>query len=208
MTLVAVVPCRYDAAHELREALIERGFDGVYTMTDEGLGPAYLKAWDYIAKDAPEALAVHIDVGHDPSETGHLVAAYERWSDDIVIGSRFCAGGAHTGNRKRKVASKLASRACSWAVLHDFHDWSSGLRTYSPHARQVLRDYPFTTRGHAWQIEALWAGWQRGLQVREVPIHYKAGHTSLNRQRAWEACRLLQKMVWSSPPSSVMRLTP
>src|SRR5581483_9172553 len=77
-----------------------------------GLGRAYLDAFRY-ALDAGAELVVELDCdfSHDPADVPRLVAATAQ--SDVVLGSRYVAGGASTGLGPLR---RLVSRAgCAYA---------------------------------------------------------------------------------------------
>lgn len=158
-----------------------------------GLGSSYREAWEQI----PTTWHVlHIDAGgsHDPYEARDMIdLAAEGF--DCVIGSRFTLNGKHLGSRRRRWSSKLASSALNLISLGDIGDWTSGFRVYSPRAREILRNVEFTTWGHAWQIEALWALRNQGMRVVEHGITYRPSGSHLSSQRVSEAFKLYWRLA-------------
>lgn len=201
MKFHAIVPARYDTGDDLDRlgAELISFCDAVQVRTEPGLGPSYLAAWKTLADDE---YALHVDVGHDPADALDVTDAMFDMNVDIVIGSRFCPGGTHRGNWQRKQTSKAAAFLCNLLTFYNVADWTSGLRCYSPRARDVLSRCDYQSTGHAWQMESLWYAKAAGLRVVEVPIHYVAGHSSLNRARIMEAVKLWQQMLWAPPASS------
>lgn len=196
--VVATIPCRYDdfeTAQRLRCMLIDGGCAEAMLTTKAGLGPAYLSMWHDADRRFPQAYVMHVDVGSHPRDSW-LRVLYQARAEraDIIIGSRFCPGGLHLYNWRRKWTSRAASAALSTITGTDYTDWTSGLRAYSPKARSVLANHRFQTEGHAWQIEALWVAHQEGLKIVEVPIDYHAGNSSLSWARVKEALKLFRQM--------------
>ncbi len=137
-----------------------------------------------------------IDAGgsHDPWEARSLV---DHATADVTIGSRFCYGADYLGRPNRRRLSKVAARMMNVATGWDIKDWTSGLRVYSPKARAILAEHQFRTKGHAWQIESLWALKSAGLSVVEVPITYTAGRSHMDAERAREALGLWARIALS-----------
>lgn len=103
---------------------------------------------------------------------------------DLVIGSRFVPGGAHSGARR------FLSRA--YARLHrtkggPVKDPTSGYRVYSKAAMAYLRTREFKCHRHAFQAEVLTYAHRKGMTIEEIPITYKAGDSSLNPYAVIEA---------------------
>lgn len=139
---------------------------------------------------------VTFDAGgsHNPYEVPGLLAAHSTRRVDILIGSRFVAGGryfAPTRRYWRAAASRIAATACNlkagqprrWHV----RDWTSGLRAYSRDAADLLLSMPYRAQMHGWQIEVLDWALQLNLNVQEYPITYTAGRSSFSAAIAREA---------------------
>lgn len=159
-----------------------------------GLGRSYRAGWEHVD---PDWYLVHIDAGgsHDPAELYPMLDLADE-GFDVVIGSRFCAGGKHLGGRRRRFTSKIAAGALNTIYGYpNIHDWTSGYRVYSPRARRLLRDHTFTTSGHAWQIESLWVLRQAGMRVVEHPITYHSSVSQLSTGRVKEAASLWWKLA-------------
>lgn len=142
-----------------------------------GIGPAVMSGWRQ-ALGAKRVVVLDAGGSHDPAEVGRLLAV----EADIVIGSRFVRGGRYLGGRWwRRWGSRLAAVACNLAQSGPWlHDWTSGYRVYSAKALEALRRPAYTATMHAWQIETLGVARDTvGLTIREVPITYRAGASSL-----------------------------
>ncbi len=142
------------------------------------------------ALDNNATRVIVMDAGgsHRPSDIPRLLAA----EADIVIGSRFVAGGQYHGRSWRRVCSQVMALLCNLAQPgKQVHDWSSGFRCYSVEAIGQLLAVHYKSDMHAWQIEVL--GWARRLHlsVEEVPIQYTAGHSSLSWDGALRALNIL-----------------
>ena len=166
----------------------------VINCRQPGLGYAYWTAWGRIPDDW---YVGHIDAGgsHDPQDLVDMVdiAAWNGY--DLVIGDRFGLGGEHHGTWRRRVSSQLAAWMMNLISQAHFNDWTSGLRIYSPRAREVLSQHTFTTEGHAWQIESLWVCRQAGLKICEVPIVYRPSTSHLSAKRVREAIGLWWRLA-------------
>jgi len=167
---------------------------GAETFVDlsiTGIGPCLLAG---LAKLRGMQVTV-IDAGG--SHSPEAIPFMDMVDADVVIGSRFVPGAKYEGRPIRKNLSRLYSKFCSVKTTYDIKDWTSGFRTYSPLAvRQVLARPP-TARMHGFQPQALAACLAGGLKVREYPITYRAGRTSMNRHVAAEATRVLGRLSCS-----------
>jgi len=152
-----------------------------------GIGPALVDLWKIAYEEGYDAV-VQIDAGgsHYPPDAKRLVRALEE-GVHVVVGSRFIEGSWYTGRPLRKRLSQLASRKLNEVTGFEFTDWTSGFRVFSREALWSLARDCYKTKMHGWQIEVLHLAAWLGLDVREVPIRYAAGRSSLNWRIAWEA---------------------
>lgn len=159
-----------------------------------GLGPSYLKAWELVPDDWA---ILHMDAGgsHDVADAYVAVDLVYMEQADIAIGSRFLSDSDYHGKRLRGFCSRRMADACNLLVTQHVHDWTSGLRCYSPVAREAITDHTFRTSGHAWQIEALWVALRGGCVAVETPIRYESSTSQLSTGRAIEAVKLLGWMA-------------
>lgn len=162
---------------------------GAETFVDleaSGIGPAIMLG---LAHLRGSRVAV-IDAGgsHDPYD----IPMMAHHSADVVIGSRFVPGAHYTGRPGRSWASRAYARACNRATGAEIRDWTSGFRIYSSKALSAILDARPPQKGHAFQPAALRVCLKRGCTVAEYPIRYRAGRSSMDRHRAWEAVQTLR----------------
>lgn len=159
-----------------------------------GIGPSLMEGWRSALGNGANTV-IQIDAGgsHDPDAVHLLLAALS--NADMVIGSRFCDGAMYIGNPRRRFLSKLAAHMCNNRQgLPRFSDWTSGYRAFTRTAIDVLLDDgEYRATMHGWQIEVLRKAIRHKLTVVEVPITYRAGRSSFNRQIAREAFQ-----VWAT----------
>lgn len=189
--LRAVVVDEYSEDDTVRRALTAGATIVMPPEGVRGIGPSLLEGWKKaLAMGATRIVQVDAGGSHDPADVAGLLEAAE--TAEVVIGSRFCPGARHTGNRKRALFSRLAALACNLAQPGARHsDWTSGYRVFSADAARRLLAQRYTARQHGWQIQVLAHAGALGLRIAEVPIRYRAGRSSFNRRVAWEAF-----MVW------------
>lgn len=160
----------------------------------DGLGAAYMAAWDVIPWTHS---IVHVDAGgsHSPDDIAAVVDATRSSGCDVVIGSRFADGGSHEGGWKHRSLSRTAASVSNVLSNKPVRDWTSGLRGYSQAARKAITGHRFVCEGHAWQIEALDVCLRKGLTVREVPIIYRPSSSQRGIGRTLEAFRAWEGML-------------
>ena len=137
-----------------------------------GLGRSYVEGMQLaLRSDATHVCQMDADFSHDPAELPRLLAA--GGSADLVIGSRYVAGGTL---RNWPVHRVLLSTVANWYVRSitrlPVHDCTSGFRCWS---RDLLARLPLAgivSDGYAFQVEMTWEARAAGGRIVEVPITF------------------------------------
>lgn len=160
----------------------------------QGISAALVEAWKFGMMDGSHRRFIQIDAGgsHDPEQADRLLSV----KADIVIGSRFVPCALYIGNKRRALMSRIAARMCNFAkAKNKLSDWTSGYRVFSRETIGRLCYQHYSSRGHAWQIEVLTRAIRYGMSIKEAPITYVAGRSSLNIKSIDEAfCAWLELM--------------
>jgi dolichol-phosphate mannosyltransferase len=122
------------------------------------------------------------DFSHDPLVIPKLLAVSH--AADVVIGSRYCAGGQILNwSLHRRLLSRAANAYVRWITGISVRDSTSGFRCYTREALQYLLDVGLDADGYAFLIEATSAAYRSGLRIVEVPICFierRAGASKLS----------------------------
>jgi len=137
-----------------------------------GLGRSYVDGMQRaLRSDATHVCQMDADFSHDPAELPRLLAA--GGSADLVIGSRYVAGGTL---RNWPVHRVVLSTVANWYVRRitrlPVHDCTSGFRCWS---RDLLARLPLASivsDGYAFQVEMTWEARAAGGRIVEVPITF------------------------------------
>ncbi len=138
-----------------------------------GLASAYQTAFRRVLDDGGDDYVVTIDAdfSHDPRHVPTLVAAAA--SHDLVIGSRYVAGGGiDNWSLWRRLLSLGGNRYARRITGTPIHDLTAGL--YCLRA-DFLRALPFErlrSRGYAFQIALKTLCHRRGARIVELPIRF------------------------------------
>ena len=108
------------------------------------------------------------DYSHDPDFLRALWAA--RHDAELVIASRYVAGGFAYMPVSRRLLSRLLNAISRSVLSLPFHDLSSGFRLYH---RKVVRELAPRARRFDVLIEMLTRIRAEGWRVKEVPFHYR-----------------------------------
>ena len=144
-----------------------------------GLGTAVVEGFN--ASQAPVVGVMDADLSHPPAVLPKMLAMMQRYSADVVVGSRYIDGG---GTRGWSVPRLLMSRlACLMAVgLTPVRDATSGLFLMR---RDLAKGVRISAGGFKICLELLVRG--RPLSVIEVPYVFEgrtAGESKMNWKEA------------------------
>jgi dolichol-phosphate mannosyltransferase len=160
-----------------------------------GLGSAYLLGFRHALEHGyPRALQMDCDFSHDPEDARRLVAAMDEGGHDLVIGSRYVAGGRVAGwPLHRLLLSRGGNTYARLLLGRAVHDWTSGFKLWRAAAlAQILAEGTSWADGYAFQAECTHRALARGLRVAEVPIVFReraAGESKLGLDIVAEAAR-------------------
>lgn len=134
------------------------------------------------------------DWSHDPRCIPQLVAASQQ--ADVVIGSRYCLGGAiATWSWRRRMLSKLMNRFSTITLGIPVKDCSGNFRLYRA---SVLKHAPWEAvqaTGYAFLEEILWPLQQQGARFIEVPITFATRHAGRSKASWKEGVGALRMLL-------------
>jgi glycosyltransferase involved in cell wall biosynthesis len=152
-----------------------------------GIGGAVQAGYRY-ADDHGFDLAVQVDGDgqHDPAELAAIIVPVLDGDADMVVGSRFTAGGAadYRAPFLRRLGIRIFARVVSWVVGQRVTDTTSGFRAVNRlgialFAADYPHDYP--------EVEATILAHKHRLRLREVPVGMRArggGRSSITPVRS------------------------
>jgi dolichol-phosphate mannosyltransferase len=161
-----VIADRLAAEHPSRVTVMHR--TGV-----RGFGRSYIDGMQQaIARGtAPLICQMDADLSHLPADLPALLAAAHE--ADLVIGSRYVAGGRVVNWPKRRLAlSAFANHYVRSFTGMTVHDVTSGFRCWR---REILDRIPLgdlRSDGYAFQVEMTWHAHRAGARIVEVPITF------------------------------------
>jgi dolichol-phosphate mannosyltransferase len=150
-----------------------------------GLGTAITDGFKaYLSMNHPPNCIVTMDAdySHNPREIPKLVAPV-REGCDLVVGSRYCPGGAtREWSIGRMVISKVANLITKLRIDAKISDYTSGMRCYSTRlVKGIINDLHSQT--YEIQIETIRQANSRGYRISEAPIVFanrKKGKSKLS----------------------------
>ena len=129
------------------------------------------------------------DFSHDPASIPSLLEASAR--ADVVLGSRYCAGGAVANwPLRRRLLSRFANRYVCRITGLRARDTTSGFRCYTRRALRRLLDARVAGEGYAFLVESAYHAHREGLSIAEVPITFtdrREGKSKMSRGVIFES---------------------
>lgn len=137
----------------------------VVEQTERGYGGAILTGLAVAA--SPWILTMDADQSHPPEAIERLWKA--RFDADLILASRFTAGGSAEMSRFRYLLSRILNFVFTSLLRVPVRDLSTGYRLYR---REVLEGLVFRARDFNIVQEMAVAVHMRGGKLKEIPLHY------------------------------------
>jgi len=161
-----------------------------------GLGSAYQQVFTHpTALQSDWLVQMDADGSHQVADLDHLLA--ERFTADLVIGSRYVPGGATPGwSLMRRTLSQAGSWYARTVLDLPIRDLTGGFKCWRTAFLQRLPLADLQIQGYGFQIASTaWAAWMGGV-IRECPITFverRAGTSKMSVAIMREALGL----VWT-----------
>jgi dolichol-phosphate mannosyltransferase len=158
----------------------------------QGLGKAYLDGFG-VALDAGATIVTQMDAdfSHDPAVLPALIGPIENDEADLIIGSRYTAGGGVVDwGVGRRLLSRGGSLFARTVLGLRPSDLTGGFKAWRA---STLAAVPFDgvhAGGYVFQIEMTYRASRAGARIREVPITFRdrtVGQSKMSRRIIVEA---------------------
>ena len=165
----------------------------LHRPTKQGLGRAYLDGFRWaLARDFEYVLEMDCDFSHDPRALPSLLAP-ARAGADLVLGSRYCAGGrVENWGRTRRVISGAGCLYARTLLGVGVRDLTGGYKCFRRAVLEAIELDAVDAQGYQFQIEMTYRALLLGFKVVEVPITFAdrvAGGSKMSRSIVFEAIR-------------------
>ena len=139
----------------------------------DGLGKAYLAGFaEAIAGDYDYAVEIDADGSHDPAELPAMIELAENGAD-LVIGSRWVAGGAvRNWPRLRQAISRGGNWYAGLMLRSRIRDITAGFRVFRVSALRDVHLEDVSSQGYCFQVEVAWRLERTGHRIQEHPITF------------------------------------
>ncbi|MDJ0356782.1 polyprenol monophosphomannose synthase [Paenarthrobacter sp. PH39-S1] len=139
----------------------------------QGLGAAYIAGFTWGLEAGYDVLVeMDADGSHKPEQLPRLLAALEEGAD-LVLGSRWVAGGEVVNWPLRRKLISLGGSFYSRVLLGvRVKDVTGGYRAFRRSTLEALDLKKVDSVGYGFQVDMLWRVAQLGLKIVEVPITF------------------------------------
>ncbi len=168
----------------------------LHRTTKSGLGAAYLAGFAWALERGYDVIGeMDADGSHAPEQLGRLREAI--LDADLVIGSRYVAGGAvHNWPWHRQALSRGGNAYVRVLLGLPVRDATAGFRLFRREALEVIDLGAVRSVGYVFQTDLTARAIEAGLRVREVPIDFverTRGESKMNGAIAVESLRLITR---------------
>jgi dolichol-phosphate mannosyltransferase len=158
----------------------------------QGLGRAYLDGFGVALEGGARAIVqMDADWSHDPAVLPTLIGSIERDEADLVIGSRYTAGGGVVDwGIGRRVVSRGGSVFARVVLGLGPHDLTGGFKAWRAATLGAIPFEGVHAGGYVFQIEMTYRANMAGARIREVPITFRdrrVGSSKMSRRIIVEA---------------------
>jgi len=158
-----------------------------------GIGAAVQAGYQF-ARDHGFELTVQVDGDgqHDPREIAALVGPILEGRADMVVGTRFAAGGGYHGTRLRRLGIHLFAALVSVMVRQRVTDTTSGFRAVNRKGiRLFASEYPYDYP----EVEASVVLSRHKLRMVEVPVQMRIRETGRSSITALRSVYYMVKVL-------------
>lgn len=165
----------------------------------EGLGRAYVAGFRRaIELGADRIVQMDCDFSHNPADVMRLVGE----DADLVIGSRYVAGGGTPGwPLKRRLVSRAGGVFIRAVTGMPLRDPTGGFKCWRVSALKAIGFETAESAGYSFQLEMNHRAWCGGLSIREVPIVFSdraAGYSKITAAIAVESFKIALKLRFAN----------
>lgn len=171
-----------------------------------GLGTAYIHGFTWaLERKYAYIFTMDADLSHN---SAYLPVMSEMLtSHDMVIGSRYVAGGGVEGwPLKRKILSRVGNIYAQLVTGMSIHDCTSGFNALRRSVVEELISKNIHSEGYSFLLEIKYFVWSRKFSIKEVPIIFVdriAGVSKISKKIIVEALALAWKLRFKGKSAHV-----
>jgi len=139
-----------------------------------GFGSAYLAGFREFASDKSidTVVMMDADLSHDPRSLPEMLVALQNL--DVVIGSRYTAGGSVQGwSFRRRMLSLVGNGYARMVTGMPLRDCTAGFIVFRAPVMRMLLEFSMEMTGYAFLMELKHKVWRWDLRIGEIPIVFR-----------------------------------
>ena len=138
----------------------------------QGVGSAYIAGFRYaLASGSDLIIQMDADFSHSPEVLSRFLHEMENDSADVVLGSRYIAGGGvQNWGLLRRVISRGGSRYARAILGISPRDLTGGFKCFRRRVLETINLDAVQSSGYVVQIEMTYRALILGFRVKEIPI--------------------------------------
>ncbi len=174
----------------------------LHRQTKNGLGPAYLAGFDYAFEKGYEyVIEMDADGSHRAIDLPKLIS--QSTAADLVIGSRWCEGGAVLNwPAHRKAISKIGNWYTGIMLNSPIRDMTAGFRIYKTSLLKRLDLKTVSSHGYSFQVEMAWRSLAANAVTVESPITFVEREQGVSKMTA----SIVAEALWLVTKWGILRL--
>ncbi len=174
----------------------------LHRQTKNGLGPAYLAGFDYAFEKGYEyVIEMDADGSHRAIDLPKLIS--QSTAADLVIGSRWCEGGAVLNwPAHRKAISKIGNWYTGIMLNSPIRDMTAGFRIYKTSLLKRLDLKTVSSHGYSFQVEMAWRSLAVNAVTVESPITFVEREQGVSKMTA----SIVVEALWLVTKWGILRL--
>jgi len=165
-----------------------------------GLRSAYMEGFQQaFALGADAVVQMDADFSHDPAVLQEMAGRIS--SHDVVIGSRYIAGGSLDDRWPawRKALSAFGNFYARTILSSPVRDMTTGFRMWRREALQAMPLDRIRSNGYIFLVEMAYVAYVMGFRIAEVPIHFadrRWGKSKMSFKIQLEAAMRIWDVWW------------
>ncbi len=167
-----------------------------------GLGRAYKSGFTRaLATDAEWIAQMDCDFSHSPSYLPQMVEVLAQSDTDVVIGSRYVAGGEldERWSWWREALSAWANVYARTVLRLRARDATAGFKVWRREVLEAIDLERVISNGYIFQVEMTYLTQKLGFEHREFPIYFedrRIGHSKMDIPVKIEAAYRVLELLW------------
>ncbi len=159
-----------------------------------GLDTAHKLAFDYAKKNNYDKfISMDADLSHDPNEIPKMIKILE--SSSFVIGSRYIKGGKCEMSGYRLVLSIIGNKFIKKILGLNCNEFTTSYRGFN---LSKLKDFDLNivkSKGYSFFMETIYRLNKHGVNIYEIPIHFKNRRHGNSKIPGIEIFRTLKNLL-------------